>query len=950
MSYPSIEDDTWDQELNVESDKTILSADISSLALNLTSQTEYNNELLEYIRDLEKKCHQSEQVREKLVEKNESLHSAFREANSRADDLHNKLTVSSRLCDELSAQFHSVRDEAVQLRLELDSAKQTCESLKQQHAYLEENNKSLNRKNLELESEVDELRRLKKMFTSDETSDTIMTLTCKLESVEKELEWTRKSSYDVQTQASVIKDENIQLMRRIDHLLKQRDDDVEAKEKSQARYREATQSLTALQKQVADLTTRNDQLQESLTMSSLQLRTNQAAREEAVEHSRETDLRWRELEELAKRLEQERSDLQSSCDRLEEKNELLEERLRGLQERDSEWEQAVRDDCERSVQAMRQKMEDMSRELERGKRSFEDETEHHDAALLAATRQIEELNGMLSQCRKDLAASAEENKRVKQEKEARCTQLEEIVRELRDEKRSVVMEEREEINAAKRECRRLKDALIARGERYTLTLSAMHNALHAIGEEAAHLRSQFVYIAGQLGKLLVVMQQLSRSHELRADGATHVGDGMVPAESSPTAAYGREIHRTLQVLIKKVMESQEEVNNVSLKLKESNKLKHEDTHVIERLESQLVIAQEKIVFSKATISRLEKQCADYIQANKDVMQTMQQEREKAATRIDKAEGRVSEMIRQNTSIQTELGRCQADLLAVQTESESRASSLMNKLKKAEEERDYYAEGMKNSEAKYSALQGQLMQSEAKIAKQQSDFQKLKRISVSMRDDMAKFSAKHDDQVGSLHRALEQYRKQLDQKQQLIATLQAQRTELMRSSGGREESSSSSIGNIRGSHAMMGKDLLFNSRSAFSGTSNPHSSTAALSGLARLIHSHGDEMNGAKREEMYGNLSKVKSSGSDRDIGLGAFNSGLRHLTESVNQMHSEMPFRPPALSPKVEKGGRERCSSPSRQLSFDDMAPDIGAEDDNGSGIFRLTSPCSKSKYQNPVE
>jgi hypothetical protein len=271
--------------------------------------------------------------------------------------------------------------------------------------------------------------------------------------------------------------------------------------------------------------------------------------------------------------------------------------------------------------------------------------------------------------------------------------------------------------------------------------------------------------------------------------------------------------------------------------------------------------------------------------------------------------------------------------------------------------DFYVETSKNSDGKYSSMQDQLMQAEAKIAKQQSDFQKLKKISISMRDDINKLTTQRSEQVGSLSRALEQCRVQLDQKQQLIATLQAQRTEFMSSGkspfdnvpmaasysstagASRMLSSTSNGGMIRRptdyTHRPTmkvggpGEVDIFNSGNM--GRHHPSSSVVtsssnALSGLARLIHSHGTARSsvvmassfssthddsdrygydssdngggGEMTSSQRGMMSRVKGAKGDMNIGDGVFHSSLRHLSATVNQMasvgeeeKSDMTFR-----------------------------------------------------------
>ena len=68
----------------------------------------------------------------------------------------------------------------------------------------------------------------------------------------------------------------------------------------------------------------------------------------------------------------------------------------------------------------------------------------------------------------------------------------------------------------------------------------------------------------------------------------------------------------------------------------------------------VVSLQEKLSFAKGTIARLEKQCEEAVNSNKDLAATMQQERDRSASRLEKAEERVSDMIKQNTQCQVDI--------------------------------------------------------------------------------------------------------------------------------------------------------------------------------------------------------------------------------------------------------------------------------------------------------
>lgn len=240
QSWGDPDDDAAQQEV----------VDISTLAMNLSSQTEYNNELLAYIRDLERALQNSETYRHELAEKYGALEENFNETSDRADDLYHKLQISSSLCDELSSQLKALRNDSQVSHDGADRDRETIESLMQQNQYLEKSNKQFSEQIHRLESEVDAAQRFKKSILSDETTETVATLTYSLESTQAELERTRKEFLDMQLISSEVKDENIQLMHRIEHLTKQRDDDSTSRDNSMVKMREATIAVSDLQQQV----------------------------------------------------------------------------------------------------------------------------------------------------------------------------------------------------------------------------------------------------------------------------------------------------------------------------------------------------------------------------------------------------------------------------------------------------------------------------------------------------------------------------------------------------------------------------------------------------------------------------------------------------------------------------------------------------------------------------
>jgi hypothetical protein len=362
----------------------------------------------------------------------------------------------------------------------------------------------------------------------------------------------------------------------------------------------------------------------------------------------------------------------------------------------------------------------------------------------------------------------------------------------------------------------------------------------------------------------------------------------------------------------------------------------------EELRGQLSLAEETLAVTRGKITRLESQCEEAEKEARRAQEAAQTERDKLTQRLDKSENRVSDMIRQNTSVQADLRRVQSEHTAAIREAEVRYNVLSNKLVKIAAERDDALEKEKLADSRHSDLQNQLMQSDARIAKQQSDYRNLKKISLSLKEDFSHITTSSQQQLSSLNQAMEQYRVQLQHKQQLIGALQEQRAELTNSNERlhalvaelREERECAALtpggGGARQSWSQ--PHHRFHSASAamqkHTSSSSATSSRQALSGLAQLVHSGVKGPGAMGRAAPAIPLTVVHGT----DIGSGVFNANLRHLSASLTQVDPHSPFKVPAMGSGSGSGGKThsidndenipRNTSESRVERFGSELPD----------------------------
>jgi hypothetical protein len=279
--------------------------DISSLANNLTSQTEYNNELLTYISHLELKIQEYYSQTESLTSSNENLNKEVQNLNERNTDLLHKLTISSSLCDELASQFHHLRQEILKTEQINKENKIEYESLFQKYQYLDEQNSIKSQQLLQYSSQLhsggrggggDEDRNEEEREMNENQKNEITHLQYQLSILEHELETSHQTVSEVNLHCQNLTNEKIQMESLMEYYLKQHDEDMMQRDKALLKCKELSSVLSSLQSEKMSLLNERDALRQRNEVLEIRLQDQMSSREEAVEYSKETDLKWRELE------------------------------------------------------------------------------------------------------------------------------------------------------------------------------------------------------------------------------------------------------------------------------------------------------------------------------------------------------------------------------------------------------------------------------------------------------------------------------------------------------------------------------------------------------------------------------------------------------------------------------------------------------------------------------
>jgi chromosome segregation ATPase len=240
--------------------------DLSSLALNLSSQAEYNNELLQYIQHLEGQYSAAQSsLSEQEVHRGElERHAAA--SHERAEELQRQLHTTTSLYEELSARSSQHSSEGAAAAAQCEALEVQVRELSQQKQQLTASKEAGAARLVMLEGELSDLKR-RRLVSDDDCTDSLATLSISLEKSTEELARERSAHYALQLEMSVLRDENIQMTRRLEHFVRAGQEGEDARESGARRLREAETTVTALQHQVGPCINISLSLSLSLSLS-----------------------------------------------------------------------------------------------------------------------------------------------------------------------------------------------------------------------------------------------------------------------------------------------------------------------------------------------------------------------------------------------------------------------------------------------------------------------------------------------------------------------------------------------------------------------------------------------------------------------------------------------------------------------------------------------------------
>lgn len=731
-----------------DNDGKLDSAELKRLSDQLNAQLEYNNTLLEQLR-------QSEEQQLALHRDMKALQESFKRAVSAGDDQHalvidlkRKLKVTQEIAETMSAQARDARLEVVSLKRDAENAiKNSIES-----------------KNM-LKDVMDERSRLHRALTQAQNAVNAT----KEERDHEKIELANQNELLRQTHEALVT-ENAELRSKVIP--------IEAEKKSLREH------IHALTKSLEEVTGRCDAESKNRTILEKKLKDMTGTIDGLRNKHQEMQFIVQQATGKAdahaatiKNMENQMNDMESQIKSLEGTITNLNKALKDEKMESASMEEEISHLGAELLSHTRQRVQDQERwaaKLESAQKDMlaaaeEARAQAEEFALDAQKRAMEAIESRKAVEEKYLSAqmecselhtliqeAQEKHQQALEDWQAQHEELERVISDL-ERKNALSEDEIDNMHAlliAEREqsgetLQVLKHQMHQRGERYVGMLSTLQAALERVKAEAATNRDKVREVVAQFAVLRAFVDQLW--------GNLH----------PPLEAWKAELQSVHKGLIAKCKDATEAVEDCKDDVRRALLAKEEE--------------RSKTLMLEETISRLEYEMGGYDQkivdgenkANQKVsmmkakVDQMEKEREEMLDRIQKLQHSLDATSAQaralqssNQSIQNNLGASTAKQTAAKSEIQGKISQLTAQLKRANQERETSAKVAEDATEKYAQLKRESDSTRVALEMAKADIAKLTR-------ELDMTSSKQNAALSTVEQTTGKYEEQLKQTQQLL---------------------------------------------------------------------------------------------------------------------------------------------------------------------------------------
>ena len=737
----------------------LLSTDeVGALAEQLSTQLDYNNNLLEQMQELEEM--QLAGQRE-LQSKQDQLRQVVQANDQLAADLidtKRKLKITQEIADSMSEQCRDARVEANSLKRENDNAsksheegKKLLKNLSDECAALKSQLKKVTSE-LHNEEESHEQDRVDMHHQND-------VLRQSHEALSIEAAELRAKVIPLESEKRQLKEHILALGHSLEETTQKCNDEAALRAKAEKTIKELTNASESLRDKHREMQYAVQQANGKTEATKESVKQLEAQVDNLEDQLAESD---KKITNLTQQLQNSNKDKDSLEQELEQMgNELVvQAKQRQLdQERWSAKLLSAKAEMEQAAQETKSHAESFAMEAQRRAQEALDAQRLAEEKYLSVQSECGDLHSLIQQAQIDHQSSLEGWEAQQEDLENTIAQLEkklELSGEEIEHVHSTMIDERER---AQKHLGAVKAEMGKRGERYVAMLETLQMAIKRLKEDSLASREQVREVVAQFAVLGSFCEQLwEKTHPPLENWKTELS--VVFSKVIAKVKNGQETIEDYKDDVRRAQLAKEEERSKSLMLEENvSRLEHEIASKDNGVKDADARAKEKLDAQKAKIEGLMNDRSDLEMR----LQRLQQS-------LDAATSQARTLQYSNHNIQTTLGDSSAKQSALKQEAHGKLNEVTSQLKRVTQERDNEQNLRNELQKTLDAMRANI--EEANVIKEQSKAEMAKQ-----KADMEAALNRHNAAMNSAGTTAGQYQNQLKQTQELLKVVQAQRAEL-----------------------------------------------------------------------------------------------------------------------------------------------------------------------------
>jgi len=732
--------------------------ELQALADQLSSQLEYNNTLLEQMRNLEEMqlAGQRELItKQEAIKQLTDVNNGFR---NELTETRRKLKIAEEIADSMSKQCRDARVEANSIRREYENASKGSQDTKNLVKELTEERVKLQKalkkceENLQEAEENHEQTRLDLLHQND-------ILRQSHEALSADAAELRARVIPLEAEKKQLKDHVLSLAKSLEETSKRCEEETQLRLATEKKMKDMTQAMDAMREKHREMQYLVQQANGKTDASHASIQQYQAQVQQLEDQLHQTEQSLTQLKQLYQNTIKEKEGLEQELEQMG--NELV-AHAKQRQLDQEKWTTKLSNaykEMERLTNETKMQADDFAHESQRRATEALEAQKHAEEKYLNIQKECGELHALIQQTQIDHQTAIEQWELQQEELENKIHDLErrlELSGEEVENVHTILVADREK---AQQIIRAIKNEMTNRGERYVAMLGTMQTAIKRLKDDGLRNRELVREVMAQFAVLKAFCEQIwDKTHP-----------PLEAWKSELSSAFSKLIvkfHHVKDVIedtrddVRRAQLAKEEERSKTLMLEESvSRLEHEISTYEMKIKEAETKGQEKVAQQKQKIDTLMKERSDLELR----IQRLQQS-------LDSATSQARTLQLSNHNIQTTLGDSTVRNSAMKQEIQGKLNQLSTQLKRALQERDQQIKISEDLQKRLDSLQSQINVANKVSEDAKTDVNKQKTETETL-------AANYAQSLAAVQATTAQYQDQLKHTQDLLKVMQTQRNEL-----------------------------------------------------------------------------------------------------------------------------------------------------------------------------